>query len=160
MDKRYAMLIEALNGTAKDLRRLVKPLDDSAALARPAPAEWCAKDVLAHLHDIEPQFRARLVRIVEQDNPHEPFINPNPAAHDLVLPMEGLIARFAAEREITTAFLGGLTQAQWLRTFTHDTFGVTRLRKQVEILIGHDNEHLAQLVGIREWLDNQNAKAR
>ena len=47
---------------------------------------------------------------------------------------------------------------EWLRTCEHDLFGITRLRKQAEILIGHDNEHLAQIVEIREKLRMQNAK--
>jgi uncharacterized damage-inducible protein DinB len=153
MDKRYAMLIEALAGTAKDLRRLVKPLDDAASLWRPAANEWCVRDVIAHLIDIEPQFLARMQRIVEQDNPHEPYIHPNPASHDLTQTCTALIAAFDARRVLTTQFLGTLTQAQWLRTCTHDTFGETRLRKQAEILIGHDNEHLAQLVSLREQID-------
>jgi hypothetical protein len=152
MDKRYAMLIEALDGTVKDLRRLTKPVGEPDALRRPAPDAWCVKDVLAHLSDIEPQMRARYVRILEQDNPHEPFINPNPAAHNLAAPCAELIDAFDAERKQTTALLATLTQPQWLRICTHDTFGVTRLRKQVEVLIGHDNEHLAQLVEIREFL--------
>jgi hypothetical protein len=157
MDKRYAMLIEALAGTVKDLRRLVKPLDDAAALKRESTSTWCVKDVIAHLTDIEPQMRARFMRIVEQDNPHEPFINPDPATHDLDASVAELIARFDEARRVTTDYLNTLTQAQWLRTCTHETFGVTRLRKQVEIMIGHDNEHLAQLVDIREWLDKQMA---
>ncbi len=152
MDARYVMLIEALDGTVKDLRRLLKPVDAEQSLQRPGMESWCVRDVVAHLVDIEPQFRARLQRIVETDTPHEADINPNPAAHDLSKPIDDLIAAFEAQRRQTTMFLGTLTQAQWLRTCTHATFGVTRLRKQVEILIGHDNEHLAQLVEIREWL--------
>jgi hypothetical protein len=160
MDKRYGMLIEALDGTVKDLRRLVKPLDDAAALKHKSASDWCVKDVIAHLTDIEPKMRARFARIVEQDNPHEPYINPDPTTHNLSATVADLIAQFETERANTTRFLGGLTQAQWLRTCTHEMFGETRLRKQVEIMIGHDNEHLAQIVDIREWLDEHAADQR
>ncbi len=153
MDKRYVMLIDALRGTVADLRRLTKPVSESDALLRPSMHEWCVKDVLAHLGDVEPQMRARYERIVTLDNPHEPFINPNPAAHNLKLTAAALIDAFDAERKRTIAMLETLSQAQWLRVCTHATFGVTRLRQQVEILIGHDNEHLAQLVSLREFLE-------
>ena len=153
MDKRYLMLIDALGSTERDLARLLRPLSETQARVNPQPDVWCVKDVVAHLGDIEPQFRARLRRIVNEDNPREAFINPNPAAHDLSLPVAGLIGQFTHERARTVAYLQTLTQPQWLRTCTHATFGVTRLRKQVEILIGHDNEHLAQIVEIREALD-------
>lgn len=153
MDKRYAMLIEALSGTPKDLRRLIKPLDDARTLARPAADQWSIKDVIAHLGYVEPRFRARFERIVAEDNPSVPWMSPDETAHDLSQPASALIDAFSIEREKTAAFLAALTQAQWLRICTHETFGVTRLRKQAEILIGHDNEHLAQIVGVREWLD-------
>lgn len=156
MDKRYGMLIEALSGTPKDLRRLIRPLADAGTLARPAVGQWCIKDAIAHLGYIEPRFRARFERIVAEDNPIVPRLSPDQTAHDLAQPAAALIDAFAVERELTAAYLGTLTQAQWLRVCTHETFGVTRLRKQVEILIGHDNEHLAQIVGVREWLDSQN----
>jgi hypothetical protein len=64
-----------------------------------------------------------------------------------------LIDAFAREREITVLFLSGLGHRDWLRICTHATYGVTKMRKQVEILIGHDNDHLAQIVDIREQMD-------
>jgi len=153
MDQRYLMLIDALSSTPRDLQRLLKRVSPQAALVRPAETEWCIKDVVAHLVDIEGQFRSRLQRIVTIDNPHEPLINPNEAAHDLTMATGDLIELFAGKRRETTTYLETLTQPQWLRVCTHETYGITRLRKQVEILIGHDNEHLAQIVNIREFLE-------
>ena len=155
MDKRYLLLIEALEGTTKDLTRLVKPLNEVTARLHP-PNGWSIATIIAHLIYIEPLFLARLKRIVEQDNPYEPFINPDEAEHLATagkLTVAELIEAFKAQRALTTSFLAELTQQQWLRTCTHDTFGITRLRKQVDILIGHDNEHLAQMVNVREWLE-------
>jgi hypothetical protein len=150
---RNAMLIDALAGTANDLRRLTKPVSDVQAGWRSAVAAWCVKDVIAHLGYIEPMFRARFQRIIEQDNPFEPFMHPDERAHDLELDVSYLIDAFAREREITVLFLSGLGHRDWLRICTHATYGVTKMRKQVEILIGHDNDHLAQIVDIREQMD-------
>lgn len=154
---KYQMLLEALDGTPRDLVRLTRRVDDAAALIRPAPDQWCIKDVIAHLAEVEVKYRARFVRIVEQDNPREPLIQPNPAAHDLTKDVKDLIDVFAAERATTVNYLRGLTHPQWLRTCIHETLGVTKLRRQVEILIGHDNEHLAQIVSIREFIEKQKA---
>jgi hypothetical protein len=153
LNEKYQMLIEALDGTPRDLARLTKRVDDAQALHRPAPDAWCVKDVIAHLADIEVKFRARFARMVEQDNPREPFLHPDPSSHDLSKSMPDLIDQFAAERAKTTDYLRNLSHQQWLCTCEHETFGVTKLRKQVEILIGHDNEHLAQIVELREFLD-------
>ena len=135
--------------------RLTKRVDEAAALVRPAPNEWCIKDVIAHLADIEDKFRARFVRMVEQDNPHEPFIYPDPSSHDLSKCVPELIEAFTAKRKVTTDYLSGLNHQHWLRTCVHETFGETKLRKQVEILVGHDNEHLAQIVTIREFIEQE-----
>ena len=155
LNEKYQMLIEALDGTERDLARLTKRVDEAAALVRPAPDAWCVKDVIAHLADIEDKFRVRFVRMIEQDNPHEPFIHPDPTSHDMSKTVPELIEAFAAKRAVTTDYLQGLDHQQWLRPCTHETFGETRLRKQVEVLIGHDNEHLAQIVNIREFIEHQ-----
>lgn len=158
LNEKYQMLIEALDGTPRDLTRLTRRVDEAAALVRPSSDAWCVKDVIAHLADIEVKFRARFVRMVEHDNPREPFIHPDPFSHDLSKSVPALIDQLAAERATTTDYLRGLTHQQWLRTCEHETFSVTKLRKHVEILIGHDNEHLAQIVSIREFIDRQNVK--
>lgn len=152
LGERYRMLIEALDGTPRDLVRLTRPVDDAAALVRPGPGEWCIKDVVAHLADIEPQFRAHLIRILEQENPVEPDLHPNPAAHDLARPLPELIRAFRVERDRTVDLLTHLSHSQWLRPCTHPLRGPSKLRKQVEILIGHDNNHLAQIVSIRQCI--------
>ncbi len=153
MDKRYLMLIEALDGTPRDLARLVKPLAVEDAHWRPAPDAWSVAMVVAHLVYIEDLFAARLRRIVETEHPREQALEPDHADHETqaaVHTLAELLDAFKSKRTETTAYLAALTQQQWLRTCDHETFGVTRLRKQVEILIGHDNEHLAQIVDIRE----------
>ena len=168
MDKRYLMLIEALDGAPRDLARLVKPLAATDAHWRPAPDEWSIAIVVAHLTYIEGLLLARFHRIVGTEHPKERALEPNHAEH--VSQADGhtlaeLLDLFRAKRAETTAYLNTLTQPQWLRTCDHQMFGVTRLRKQVEILIGHDNEHLAQIVDIRNKLEvrtatrNDNAKS-
>ncbi len=161
MDKRYLMLIEALDGTPRDLARLAKPLTATDTHWRPSSAEWSVAVVVAHLSYIEDLFRARFRRMVEIDHPIEPSIGPDAAEHEAQASahsLQELLDIFKAKRAETTAYLLTLTQPQWLRTCEHDLFGITRLRKQAEILIGHDNEHLAQIVEIREKLRMQNAK--
>lgn len=153
MDKRYVMLIAALDGTPRDLARLVKPLAAGDTHWRTAPDEWSVAMVVAHLSYIEDLFVARLRRIVETEHPTEKALEPDPAEHEAqanARTLAELLEVFKSKRAETTVYLSALTQPQWLRTCNHQTHGVTRLRKQVEILIGHDNEHLAQIVDIRE----------
>ena len=150
---RRSVLIEALSATPRDLGRMLRPVGEAAALARPTPEAWCAADVVAHLAFIEPLYLARLRRIVEQDNPFEPYMHPDASAHDLSRPLAELYAEFAQRRAETIEFLQALAQSDWGRPLVHETVGPTRLREQVQGLVDHDSDHLNQLIALREWLE-------
>lgn len=147
---RRSVLIESLEATPRDLARMLRRVSDEAAHERPAPGEWCVADLVAHLAYIEAPYLARLRRIVEQDNPFEPYLHPDESAHDLARPLAELLAEFVQRRAETIAFLQGLEQRDWGRPLVHATIGPTRFRDQVQELVSHDNTHLAQLVALRE----------
>jgi uncharacterized damage-inducible protein DinB len=150
---RRSVLMEALAATPRDLARMLRPVDAATALARPTPNDWCVADVVAHLGYIEPLYLARLHRIAEQDNPREPYMHPDTSAHDLTRPLSELFDEFAARRAETLAFLAGLNQRDWGRPLVHATIGPTKLRDQVQALVTHDNDHLEQIVTLRERLE-------
>ncbi|MCZ7573019.1 MAG: DinB family protein [Ardenticatenaceae bacterium] len=143
---RRSILLEALAATPRDLSRMVPRIDGVEALWRPAPEAWC----LAHFGFVEEPYLARLRRVLEQDNPYEPPIHPDKSAHDLTRPLSGLLEEFVARRAETIAFLSALSQRDWGRPLVHETIGPTRLRDQVQELVTHDNNHLAQIVALRE----------
>lgn len=147
---RRSVLLEALAATPRDLARMVPRIDAAEALWRPTPGAWCVADVVAHLGFVEERYLARLRRVVEQDNPYEPFIHPDESAHDLSRPLPELLEHFVACRAETIVFLSGLSQRDWGRPLVHETMGPMRLRDQVQALVTHDNDHLAQLVALRE----------
>ena len=149
---RRSVLMDALAATPRDLARMLRPVDAALALARPAPDDWCIADVVAHLGYIEPLYLARLRRVAEQDNPYESYMHPDASAHDLTRPLSELFDAFAARRAETLAFLAGLDQRDWGRPLVHATIGPTRLRDQVQALVTHDNDHLEQIVTLRENL--------
>lgn len=149
---RRNVLIESLESTPRDLARLLRPLDATAAQWRSAPDEWCTADVVAHLSYCEAPYLARLRRVVEQDNPCEPALLPDESAHDLARPLAELLAAFVARRADTVAFLSSLDQRDWGRPLIHATLGPTKLRDQVQELVAHDNLHLEQIVTLRERL--------
>jgi len=148
---RRSVLIESLQATPRDLARMLRRVDDAAARRR-LGGDWCLADVVAHLGSIEALYLARLRRVVAQDNPFEPYLPPDAGAHDLSRPLADLAAEFATRRAETVAFLAGLDQRDWGRPLVHETIGPTRLRDQVQALVAHDNDHLAQLVALRERL--------
>ncbi|MEP7189173.1 MAG: DinB family protein [Roseiflexaceae bacterium] len=150
---RRSVLLESLEASPRDLARLLRPVDATAAQWHPALAEWCIADVVAHLSYCEAPYLARLRRVVEQDNPFEPALLPDESAHDLSRPLADLLAAFVARRAETVAFLAGIEQRDWSRPLIHATGGPTKLRDQVQELVAHDNLHLEQIVTLRERLE-------
>jgi len=150
---RRSVLMEALGSTPRDLARTLRRVGPEQALARPDPRGWCVADVVAHLADVEARYLERLHRVVAEASPTVAELRPNPSAHELERPLAELLAAFVARRETMLAFLASLEQHQWGRRLVHETGGPTRLRDQVQALVGHDNEHLAQIATLRELLD-------
>jgi len=150
---RRSVLIESLQSTPRDLARLLRPIQATAALWRPAADDWCIADVVAHLSYCEAPYLARLRRVVERDNPSEPTLLPDESAHDLTRSLAELLEAFVARRAETVAFLSGLDQRDWGRPLVHATIGPTRLRDQVQELVAHDNLHLEQIVALRQRLE-------
>lgn len=146
-----AILIQSLGATPRDLQRMLRRVTPEQALLRVAPDAWCIADVVAHLGYAEGLYLARLRRIVAEDNPAEPPL-PHDPGHDLSAPLGELTEAFVSLRAETLAFLSGLAQRDWARTFAHPTMGARRLREQVQAIVAHDNEHLAQIAELRERL--------
>jgi uncharacterized damage-inducible protein DinB len=151
---RREMLIASLQATVPDLIRNLRAVDEAAARWAPAPDAWSMLDVVAHLGYIEPLYLARLRRIVEQDNPFEPYLHPDRGAHDLARSLNELLQQFILRRAETVVFLQKLEQRDWARPVTHETMGPGRLRDHVQMLVEHDSDHLGQIITLREALEH------
>jgi hypothetical protein len=148
---RRQILIESMQSTPRDLARLLRPVSAAQALRRPAPDAWCILEVVAHLAYVETPYLERLQRVLAEDNPTVASIG-DPGGHDLSRPLEEHLRDFVERRAATVAFLQGLRQADWGRTLVHPVYGPGRLRDHVQIFVAHDNEHLEQIVQLREQL--------
>lgn len=146
---RRQVLIEALEATPRDLARMLRPVTDELALRRPASGGWCIVELVAHLGYTEELMLARVRRVAAEDTPTVEVIEDG-SGHDTALPLAEHLARFLERREATLAFLRGLGQAQWARPLIHPESGPARLRDQVQALVDHDSEHLAEILRLRE----------
>jgi hypothetical protein len=140
-----AALIALLASMPDKITQMLADVDESVARHCPSPEEWCIIGVVVHLSDVEFRYRARLERIVAEDNPRVPAIWPRSVPDPLPLLREAL-ADFHNERVKTVTFLSALTPQAWDRPAYHTTLGTTTLRRQVRSLIAHDEDHLNQIV--------------
>lgn len=151
---RREVLLEALAATPRDLERMLRRVDESAANWRPTPVAWSVLNVVTHLGVVEALYLMRLQRVVTEDTPYEHAIVPDISMHDTRQLLTENIAVFAERRALTRDFLQTLSQRDWGRPLVHEVVGPTRLRDQVQALVAHDNEHLSQLVALREALES------
>lgn len=139
------VLIAFLSSMPERIARMLADVDEDVARRRPLPEGWCVVEVVVHLSDVEPRYRARLERIVTEDAPRVPAIWPRSMPDSLPLLREAL-GNFRDERARTVARLSALAPQAWERPAHHVTLGTTTVRKQVQGLIAHDEEHLNQIV--------------
>jgi len=149
MSKRI-VLLQALASTSKDLARILRDVDLSAAQQRPLPDGWSMNDVLSHLRDVDVRSLARMRRVVDEERPAILTIHPDETSHDKTTPPDQLLVQFEQARTETISYLQNLGAGQWQRRATFDSGEATTVRTLVQILIEHDTQHLNQLIEVKE----------
>ena len=148
MDNRksdYNNLILSLSTGPEKANRITLDPHHKLANHHPAPDEWSVAETIFHLSDIEPQYRARLKRMVMEDSPQVPAIWPSPIP-DPLPPLEESLQKFHDERAITVDFLSSLQDETWKRQADHATLGTVTIHGQVQNLLSHDEENFYQVI--------------
>ncbi len=110
------------------------------------PGKWTYGQIIAHLADCEVAFAFRLrqaaaedhyvVQPFDQDRWADTYPTADPAA---------ALAVFSSVRAWMLTFLRALPPATFDKLVTHPERGAITFRTLVEIIAGHDRNHLAQL---------------
>lgn len=152
MDPNPRAVANLLRGTPATLTAMLHGLDDGLLSWRPAPGEWCIKEVIGHLLEMDTlAFADRIRLILTEDKPEIPGIDVNRIAakrHDDQRPLTELMAAFAQERETAVAFLTQLSSDQLTRTGTLPVERHFRAADFVYEWPYHDHAHLRQICGI------------
>ncbi|NDJ86886.1 MAG: HAD-IA family hydrolase [Chloroflexi bacterium] len=138
-----------LVGNVAALIGMASEIPDHFWHQRPDPSEWSPLEIVVHLHDSEVKTqRARLQRILDEDNPFLEPPPPPPAPGKRALgEVDGLetVYAFANERSRTLELLEALPQEAWTRTARHSVFGPTNLLEMAAFTARHDRLHINQL---------------
>lgn len=144
----WTALLAELARTPAELRSLLAAVPPDVACGRPAPDHWSVCDIISHMCALEPPFRARLARIMLEENPRVAVIHRSTGGYDPKTPVSILLDTFARLRGDTLALLRTLPPAARVRPAVHAELGPITLRSQVESLLAHDREHLAQIASL------------
>lgn len=126
----------------------IRGATDDLLSKRPDEKNWSAREIACHVRDTEEYFIERFRMILSFD---EPVFSPADvqrwAFERQYLRNDAgeALAAFRKRRQDTLEFLKGITPGQWERTCIHKIRGRMTLRDYLNLLAGHDKNHLDQL---------------
>lgn len=141
----YQLALGVLASTPAVLAALLEPLSPDDWAWSPAPGEWSAHDVLAHLLHIETAvIPARVRQMLEEDGAPLASAQPPNAEAQPKTPAE-MLAAWRSARAENLAFLRTLTPTQLAQAGVHPRYGRISAREHIIEWGYHDLEHLRQL---------------
>jgi uncharacterized damage-inducible protein DinB len=139
-------VIAALEETPRRLQALVAGWPREAFERSYAPGKWTARQVLAHLAQIERVFASRLrFGLTVTDYVVQPFDQDDWMAVDEGVDAESALTTYLALRRMNVAVCRRLTPGQRTRPFTHPERGAIDVDWLMAMFAGHERHHLAQL---------------
>lgn len=142
-----AAALDDLAAAPDRIAAAVDGVDDDLLHAPPAPEEWSANEVLAHLRACSDVWGGVIRRMLDEDEPTIRAMNPRSVTiSDAFGPSHGV---FTGQRYALVEVLRSLHEEQWDRGATITGAGAPMrktVRDYVDRLHRHERTHLKQLV--------------
>lgn len=134
--------------------RAVRGLTRAQMRRRPARDKWSILEILGHLHDTEVVYGWRWRLMAAEPGSVLQGYDQAKWAQDLKhrnANAKRLLTQIAAMRQGTLDFLSRVPRRKWKKRFGHHTErGRETLERSVRQIAGHDGNHLAQIIAIRQ----------
>ncbi|HEX7002661.1 MAG TPA: DinB family protein [Trueperaceae bacterium] len=138
--------IEVLQMTPLRIEQLVQEFGSDDFASSYAPGKWSAREILAHLADVELAHALRFRQTLADDQPIlQPFDQDAWAKRYGRADPSLAVACFAGVRSWNLALLTTLDLDGWLKEAYHPERGMMSMDLLVRTLAGHDLNHLRQL---------------
>ena len=137
-----------LRSTALDLVSLVSGVDAGRLGCAPAPGEWPAGTVVAHLADAELVYSVRARMILTGDRLFLPSFDEQAwAARCAALDgdVRETLQRWRVLRDANIRLFASLDPDEWAREGVHEERGAITLAALADIVASHDRSHLDQI---------------
>lgn len=146
-------LVEPLRSMPRSVADALKQLSDAMLRYRAAEGSWTIKEIVGHLRDAAEVYHKRLYMMSTQTDPVlEPY-DPDAFARDhayLDRNIDEMLGEMREFRADTVQLLTSLVNWNWARTGRHLEDGRVSIRQLVEHMIDHEQEHLRDLIALRE----------
>ncbi len=139
-------LFAVLEATPSKLRSLLAAKSAEAIATRPAPDKWSPSEIVIHLSEVELIVSCRIRLILGANGtPIQAFDQDAWAVRYANQPYEPALELFGVVRAANLALLKSLTPEQWQQYGMHAERGKETVERVVQMLAGHDLNHLHQL---------------
>jgi DinB superfamily len=142
--------IKVQAATAQKLARLVKGATPAKLKKRPAPEKWSAAEIIAHLADVEIAVGWRIRSILGAPGTALQAYDQDAwaiAGHYSKRDPRKALEQFRVLRDTNLALLKMLTPEQWKQFGMHAERGEESIERIVQMVAGHDINHLEQVEG-------------
>ena len=141
--------------TPKKLKRLIRGLTERQLHTPPVRGKWSVAQIIAHLCDSElvMGFRYRMA-IAQSGSPLQAF-DENKWANSLrydSADCKKKLELFIKMRQDHIALLSSVTAREWKQYGIHAERGKETVERMVQMMAGHDINHLRQIKSLRELL--------
>lgn len=137
--------LDVLASTPEKIEDLCVDLDVAVLQRQPAPGEWSAEEVLAHLLDAEIVHSFRWRMTLAQPGSEFPGYAQDPWAALAHPSFPEMLAAFSALRRLNVWLAEETPSDQWDKTGVHAERGPETFDVALRVAAGHDLAHLEQL---------------
>jgi hypothetical protein len=148
-------LLDKMEREREALLAQAEAIPDADA-SRPVPdaegeAQWSIKEQLAHLAEMETNYRAWVERALEEDGADVSRVRGERPAIALTeangSAVAALVAQLRAQRARTVALIGSMAPEQFERTASQPMFGALTVMQWLRSYYRHDRMHRDQIAG-------------
>jgi FMN phosphatase YigB (HAD superfamily) len=141
-------LLSILKSTPAAMETLSSKLAESAWDIQPFEGEWCLKEIICHMRDLEIEVNLpRFQKIQSEENPFLPGVITDPWADERNYRQQNgrdALRSFIKARCDFIDLIENLQPLDWQKQVRHAIFGPTSLSELVSFITIHDRNHLQQ----------------
>jgi uncharacterized damage-inducible protein DinB len=145
--------VRLMRGHAGRLERAVRGLTTAQLRRRPARGKWSIADILGHLLDTEVVYGYRYrMALCESGSPIQGYDQAGwtDTFRGRRASTATLLRRIRQLREVNLELVTGVPRSWWTRYGMHSERGKETVRRTLELIAGHDLNHLDQIMAIRK----------
>ena len=145
----FSILYQELQHSTEMIRALLAGVTPEAARLKPSAESWSILEVVCHLYDEEREdFREHLDLILHRQHEARHEIDPEREDEYNKQDFADMQEKFFVEREKSFAWLKGLQNPDWEKTYT-TAYRTISAGEMFACWVAHDNLHIRQLVELR-----------